>query len=268
MYAVVSRCVLVVLLGTLPASVQGREPVTKSWTVDGLERQALVYVPEQQSDSPAPLVFGFHGHGGNMRQAARSFRMHEEWPEAIVVYMQGVPTPGQLTDPEGKKNGWQKSVGDQADRDLKFFDAVLASVRKEYRVDDERIYSMGHSNGGGFTYLLWAARGDAFAAVAPSGALSVKHRNDLKPKPVLHVAGENDPLVRFAWQEAMLEVVKKVNQCEDGKPWKENATVFPSRVNTPLVTFITSEGHRFPQAAPRLIVTFFREHTRSESVQP
>ena len=23
---------------------------------------------------------------------------------------------------------------------------------------------------------------------------------DIKPKPVLHMAGENDPLVRFAWQ--------------------------------------------------------------------
>ena len=114
-------------------------------------RQGLLYVPEAAKSMPAPLVFCFHGHGGNTRNAARSFRLHEVWPEAIVVYLQGLNTPGQLTDPEGKKPGWQKSAGDQGDRDLKFFDAVLKSIRQDYRVDDRRVYSMGHSNGGGFT---------------------------------------------------------------------------------------------------------------------
>ncbi len=55
---------------------------------------------------------------------------HKHWPEAIVVYMQGLNTPGALTDPDGKRPGWQKTFGDQGDRDLKFFDAVLATLRK------------------------------------------------------------------------------------------------------------------------------------------
>ncbi|MFY8056754.1 MAG: hypothetical protein ACOVRM_03375, partial [Planctomycetaceae bacterium] len=59
--------------------------------------------------------------------------------------------------------GWQKSAGDQQDRDLKFFDVVLQSLRSEYRVDDRRIYATGHSNGGGFTYLLWSERSAVFA---------------------------------------------------------------------------------------------------------
>ena len=91
-----------------------------------------------------------------MNNAARSFQIHERWDEAIVVYMQGLNTPGQLTDPEGKKRGWQKEKGDQKDRDLRFFDEVLKAMKSEYKVDVKRIYSTGHSNGGGFTYLLWA----------------------------------------------------------------------------------------------------------------
>lgn len=240
----------------------------RTWTVDGVERQALVHVPSKANEEPSPIVFAFHGHGGNMRNAARQFGYETLWPEAIVVYMQGLKTPGRLTDPEGKKNGWQHGAGDQGDRDLKFFDAVLASLKKDHRVDENRIYATGHSNGGGFTYLLWAKRGDVFAAVAPSGSVATRYADDLKPKPALHVAGENDPLVKFAWQSAGIEALKRINGCEDpGQPWGKSGalvgTEYKSKNGTPLVTLISPGNHRFPSEAPALIVKFFKEHAKA-----
>jgi poly(3-hydroxybutyrate) depolymerase len=97
-------------------------------------------------------------------------------------------------------------------------------LRKDYKTDAKRIYATGHSNGGEFTYLLWHARGKEFAAFAPSGALNFalvkdhlpfarekkaesnpastdqvtstdrnsRVKREYLPKPVLHVAGEND----------------------------------------------------------------------------
>ena len=59
---------------------------------------------------------------------------------------------------------------EQGDRDLKFVDAILKTLREKYKVDDRRIFATGHSNGGGFTYLLWAARGKELAAIAPVAA--------------------------------------------------------------------------------------------------
>lgn len=234
--------------------------VPRELTVDGVVREALIAVPATAKSQPAPVVFGFHGHGGSMKNAARSFRMHELWPEAIVVYMQGVPTPGQITDAEGKRNGWQKVKGDQQDRDLKFFDEVLKYLKSNYDVDDKRIYAMGHSNGGSFTYLLWAERPEIFAAVAPSGAAALKSRNVLKPKPVLHIAGDNDPLVKFAWQKLMIDSVRKTNECGEGVPWEEKCTQYPSKIGTPVVTYVTSNGHKYPEEAPALIVKFFKQH--------
>src|SRR5262249_24828108 len=98
----------------------------RSLTVDGVARTALVYASAKAKTTSTPVVFVFHGHGGSAENAARSFAMSRHWPEAISVYMQGLDTPGQLTDPQGNRPGWQAAVGDQKDRDLKFFDATLA----------------------------------------------------------------------------------------------------------------------------------------------
>ncbi len=197
-----------------------------------------------------------------MNQASRTFHYHTSWPEALVVYMQGLDTPGLLTDPEGKKPGWQSAVGNQGDRDLKFFDAVLASLQQDYKVDAKRLYATGHSNGGGFTYLLWAARGDRFAAVAPCAAAAPKLLGQLKPKPVLHLAGEQDPLVKFEWQQQTMDALRKLNDCGEAKPWEKGCTIYASKLGAPVVTFIHPGKHEFPRDAPAIIVKFFKEHAK------
>ncbi len=230
------------------------------FTVADVARTAWVYVPASAKTSSTPVVFVFHGHGGNARQVARGFAIERHWPEAIVVYMQGLNTPGKLTDPEGKLPGWQSAMGDQGDRDLKFFDAVLARLKQDCKVDTKRIYSTGHSNGGGFTYLLWLARGNIFAAVAPSAA-AAKYAGQLSPKPAMHLAAENDMLVKFEWQKLTMDTLRKVNGCAaTGEPWGQQCTLYPSTGGTPFVSFIYPGGHQFNSSAPALIVKFFKEH--------
>lgn len=243
-----------------------RPPQRLTWQVDGLEREALVYWPAEKSGSP--VVFGFHGHGGTAQNVARTFRFQQLWPEAIVVYMQGVPTPGRLSDPQGKRNGWQHDPGDHGDRDLKFFDAVLATLREKSKVDEDRIYASGHSNGGAFTYLLWAQRPDVLAAFAPSAAGS-RSVGTLKPKPAMHVAGEQDPLVKYAVQQRVIQAVRAINGCDDaGRAWAEGCTLYPSTKGAPFVAFIHPGDHKYPAEAPPLIVRFFKENARAASPRP
>jgi len=235
------------------------------WTVDGVKREALVSLPDRLSDAgrtPVPVVFAFHGHGGSMRQASRSFPIHELWPEAIVVYPQGLPTPSALVDREGRMAGWQSVAGAQGDRDLKFFDAILADLKSRYPLDGKRIYATGHSNGGLFTYLLWAERGDTFAAFAPSAALLAVGFSKAPPKPVLHIGSPQDPLVKFSWQERMLDTVLALNGCGPRKPDATGYTVYPSTKGAEVATYLHDGGHRYPEAAPKLIVAFFKSHAR------
>jgi polyhydroxybutyrate depolymerase len=228
--------------------------------VDGVDRSALVYAPKSATSTNTPLVFVFHGHGGSSLQMARRVPMDRDWPEAISVYMQGLATPGPLTDPEGKKTGWQHGLGDQNDRDLKFFDAILTKLKHDYKVDERRIYATGHSNGGGFTYLLWQTRSDFFAAFAPAST-ALKKVAELKPKPVLHIAGKNDPLVKIEWQQLTMDALKKNNGCDDkGEPWGANCTIYPSLSGTPLVEFVHPGGHELPSGASVAIAKFFKEN--------
>src|SRR5207237_7121821 len=130
---------------------------TMTWKVDADTRRAIVYAPAKSAGGGAPLVLSFHGHGDNMQNFQHT-DMHLVWPEAIVVYFEGLPSR------RDGLSGWQVETGQDEDRDLKLVDAALTSLRKRFDVDDRRIYSTGFSNGANFTYLLWSARPAVFAA--------------------------------------------------------------------------------------------------------
>ena len=250
---------LLSLLGlTIPASAT---LVQREWIVDGVKREALVSIPAgASSGAPLPLVFAFHGHGGSMRQASRSFPIHEAWPGAIVIYPQGLPTPSQLVDHAGTRAGWQGVAGAQSDRDLRFFDVMLASLRADYPIDSKRIYATGHSNGGLFTYLLWAERGDTFAAFAPSAALLAHGYEKFRPKPVLHLGSPEDPLVKFAWQAKMIDYVLRLNGCGPRQPDTLGYRSYASTKGAEVATLLYAGGHRYAPEGPALIVKFFQAH--------
>ncbi len=234
---------------------------SKQWTIGGVTRDALLAVPDGTARGAAlPLVFAFHGHGGSMRQAAKSFRLHEAWPQALIIYPQGLPTAGALVDPEGRLPGWQSAPAAEGDRDLKFFDAMLADLRAKYQVDPRRIYATGFSNGGTFAYLLWAERGDVLAAVAPGGAVLTHGLAQLRPKPVFHFGSPEDPLVKFEWQARMLDYVLRLNGCGPRQSDVTGYKVYPSTKAAEVGIYLYPGGHRFPEDGGVRIVRFFQAH--------
>lgn len=237
----VAYLILLVLSLALAGIANAAALTSQDWQVDGTTRLALVYFPANTNG--APIIFGFHGHGGTMNFAARRFRLHELWPEAVVVYPQGLPTKTPR-DPDGKRAGWLMLPGPN-NKDLKFFDAMLATARTDWHINTNRVSVTGHSNGGGFTYLLWGTRGDLLAAIAPVAAGGAQLLRQAKPCPVLHIAGRNDAIVDFKNQERAVEAARRINS-----------------TNAP-VEFVTHNGgHTYPNDAPEKIVGFFKQHTR------
>ena len=239
---------------------------TMSWEINDESRTALVHLPELKTEAASPLVFVWHGHGGKSQGAARQFRIHKEWPKAIVVYPQGLPTPGKLTDPEGLRSGWNSGGPVETNRDLQFFDVMLEDFISQGIVDIEMVYSTGHSNGGGFTYNLLVERGKRLAAIAPSSSASSRHRGRSFPKiPIFHLAGRNDRLVKMEWQQATINYLQRLYDCGSPKQWggRSDCAEYSSEAGNTLVTYVHDGTHTMPSDAGELIAQFFQEHAGS-----
>jgi polyhydroxybutyrate depolymerase len=234
-------------------ATQLMQPI-QSITVNGVERTFQIIVPKTKMAN-LPVIFGFHGHGGGIRNASLSFALQRRWPEAVVVYMQGLPTKG-MTDPEGKKRGWQQAVGEYEDRDIKFFDAVYEKVVKENSVDKRRVFSMGHSNGARFSFVLWEARPDLFKGFGISGS-PVQFKTTLKPKPMFQLTGETDPIVKPVGQYLTTERLIKSNGLDKDKAIKDGyKTTYPGQF--PIVTWIHPGGHNFPADGADAMIEFLK----------
>ena len=80
-----------------------------------------------------------------------------------------------------------------------------------------------------------------------------------QPRPLFHVAGEQDPQVRFSDQEAAIEIAIDVNgvgasmtRCGDG------CAIYGSGTPAPVMTWIHSGGHVYPRGTSERVVSFFR----------
>ena len=258
------RGFLVVSLLVLLLTSAAGQGSNESFTIDAIERQAIVYPNSKQTPGLAvPVVFVFHGHGGTAPNVARRFRIHELWPEAVVVYMQGIPGIIGIRDREGKQNGWQKAPGEAGDRDIKFFDAALDRIQKKYKADLKRVYVLGHSNGGRFVNVLWNMRGDKIAALCSGAGPGGRLIQSAVPKPVFIIGGEKDTLVPFQTQQLSIELTRRRLNADQARA-KVNGfeRTEPGINGTELVTYVHSGGHEFPVEALPGVIKFFQRHVR------
>jgi polyhydroxybutyrate depolymerase len=224
-----------------------------AWMVDGVERSAIIYAPKSPPAGKLPLILAFHGHGDD----AQNFQyvlLQQAWPDAIVVYFEGLPSRDGYS-------GWQVEPGDYGDRDLKLVDTALASLRKKYNVDDSRIYATGFSNGAHFTYLLWATRPNVFAAFAPVAGRIRDSAIPKVPRPLLHIGGSRDAQVAFADQQAAMRMAVRINGVDGkAKPCGTGCTMYGAETSAPVMTWIHPGGHEYPRGTSERIVAFFHEH--------
>jgi hypothetical protein len=96
---------------------------------------------------------------------------------------------------KGKGGDAPDNLGELSEKDVM---NVLAEVRKEFNVDEKRIYLIGHSMGGAGTYHLGSKYAEIWAGLGPIAAATSSPKNVAKLKniPVFVVHGDNDTAVK------------------------------------------------------------------------
>ncbi len=244
------------LTQTIAALLLGQAPgaVLTSVQVGGVTRESLVHLG---SGKKRPVVFVFHGHGGTPGHAAYAYALQELWPEAVVIYPRGI----DIASPNSKQTarGWQMAPGTAGDRDLKFFDAMLAKVKKELPVDSNRVFVCGMSNGGLFTFELFHSRPKAIRAFAAVASGADRWLAQAKtPRPVFMVYGQGDPVVSSRTFSATRDQLLRLNGCTAAKPWGKGFFRYPGKNGADVITGVHSGGHDWPQGTSEAIVSFFK----------
>jgi poly(3-hydroxybutyrate) depolymerase len=174
-----------------------------------------MYVPTTYSGAKAfPLIVALHGLGGTedafFENYERKLPPLAEQHGYIVAAPLGYRVDGSygwgLGTPPADPNA--RRMQDFSEQDVM---QVLQRVRQLYKIDESRIYLMGHSMGGIGTWKVAPKYPDIWAAIAPiSGSGAPATLEKIRSVPEIIVHGDADPTVNVSGSRAMVAKLKEL----------------------------------------------------------
>lgn len=169
----------------------------------GLTRMYRIHVPASYSPSrPVPLLFSFHGGGGNMDIQAddKYYRFVTKAEQAGFV---AVFPNGYSPFPSGKLATWNAGIccGGARDKnidDVGFVREVVKRLKVQLNVDESRVYTSGMSNGALFSHRLACEMSETFRGIASvAGSDGTLRCNPTRPVNILEIHARDDDFVLF-----------------------------------------------------------------------
>jgi polyhydroxybutyrate depolymerase len=229
-------------------------------------RRVVVEVGSQAGrNGPAPIVFFWHGWGGDARGQLDWVGAAKAWPEAVFVAPEGLPRrfPGA-----GARSlpGWQIASGELDDRDLQLFDALVTALSKLECVDTSRFVSSGFSNGGYFSNLLGCRRSAVLAAIAPVGGGGPYEACE-SPVAAWIAHGSRDRVVAFREGRSSFASWQKRNACEGEAASLDGCSV-AKNCSREVVLCSFEGGHTWPGQLTAGWRRFLEQQRRAGSESP
>jgi predicted esterase len=166
--------------------------------VDHTLQPYRVLIPESyKADKPSPLVVALHGMGSDENTMFDSYSGALKREAERVGFV--------VACPKGRDSA--SMYRGSAEQDVM---DVLAEVRRDYKIDPNRIYLMGHSMGAYGTWSVAMAHPDIFAALGPiSGGGSPAGMAKIAHIPQFVVHGDDDRTVPVTNSRVMVEAGRK-----------------------------------------------------------
>ncbi|MDG0817211.1 extracellular catalytic domain type 1 short-chain-length polyhydroxyalkanoate depolymerase [Bdellovibrio svalbardensis] len=187
------KAIALMLCVHLGTSVSHAALIEKSLTHEGQKRIWWEYVPKKCMAEICPLVLAFHGGMGRGDRLEENIHMRTvaEKNDFVLIY------------PNGLDRNWNDGRPEVAPGidDLGFIDKLLVAVKTDHKIDTQRIYATGISNGALFSYRLACERSEVFAAIAPvaghMGQLISKNCKPKVPVSIINFVGTEDKIIPF-----------------------------------------------------------------------
>ena len=164
---------------------------------DGIEREAIVYVPESYAASAdTPLVLNFHGFGGIARYHMEDgdLRPQADRTGGLLVIPQGSDMNGSSHWNPVATGGDNKSSAD----DLGFAEALLDAIQAAYPYNAERVSAVGYSNGGMMALGLACSRSELIASAGSVSGVLLDNGCELShPMSVITLHGTQDSVIPY-----------------------------------------------------------------------
>jgi predicted peptidase len=174
--------------------------VDKTIEYNGATVKYVVYVPKAyNAEKPHPAILFLHGSGeqgdDGQKQVAvglgPAIRKAEEKWNYLVIFPQKPKGPGGFGSHE-------KLILD-----------ILEKTKREYKVDEKRLYCTGLSMGGMGTWGLALKYPDLFAAIAPvCGRGDPSQAAKIKDLPIWNFHGDKDGAVPIKGSQDMIDAIK------------------------------------------------------------
>ena len=179
--------------------------INASFVYAGQTRNYTIHLPTNYSATTNfPMVFNLHGYGSNRSEQALVSEMNTvaNANDFIVVY------PDGTLDLTGNRY-WNANYNTVQD-DIGFLNALVDSMKANYNIDANRVYSTGYSNGAIMSHTLACESTNTFAAIASvAGTMAIGQRSSCSPTrtmPVLHIHGSNDAVVPYGGNGLLIGV--------------------------------------------------------------
>ena len=173
----------------------------ESILVDGLNRTYTLYLPSGfNSNASLPLVLNFHGGAGTANDQLYTSDMRDLADEQnfIVVYPNAYPDPNknQETNWQVVTSGNLPFTVPNPHSDIIFIENLIDELHIQLNIDLNRVYALGYSNGGGFTFDLGCRLNHKITGIGVVARTMYAETYDncevIHPTPVVTILGTND----------------------------------------------------------------------------
>lgn len=193
--------IFTIIISILTISMVTNAQTRKTITSGGQKREYLQYAPSGLG-SKRPLIISCHG----MNQSAQY-----QWDMLKDAKTLADKEKFVIVLPEGINNGWDIS----GDRDINLIKDLIAQMKKDFDIDENRVYLSGFSMGGMLTYHAMNKIPNVIAAFAPISGYPMWGftYTGKRAIPVIHHHGTGDDVCVYSNVQKNIDELVKKNKC-------------------------------------------------------